>query len=371
MADTTINDPTLGELTWQGFLHGGWVRPTKDERLADWGERVPLFGKVAGDEDGDDEEDGDVFEGFKTGNAEVDAAIESGSVDALTEAIVNTDPMLAGADDKQKKWVGDMIGMMKEMSESLEEDDELETDPLRERGLHKLVVRGNKDEPIAEAQQQVFQKFVDSGDAMVEVVLGHLFEIYQRQFARRRDAWAAMYGDDSSFLLPKVEQPADLKPLFWLTEVLVMNPADDFCPLALIFESSFDHRGVGLVLRGDKLIGSGDMSFVKDRDSIVHWRPAEAEKVDPTLGKLTKDLGDWTGTYHTALLHGRIGAGATKARFDPDEPTPFRESDSWEALDNAYPITLGTGKDDVVHASVAERFAAFMADQEANERKVL
>ena len=184
----TIIDPVLGKLIYDG---NGWATSLVDKRFDGWGVTLDPF-----------------FAAFASDASSPKFTSESFAKDLIAVAGTSLDPALAEK----------TLAAAREFDSY---DGSLDSEALRKVGRHKLVVRNLSEQLPTLAQQQAWQAFRDSGDALADDVQQKLFAVYRRHRPEVVRWWSAIYGDPAGAVVPDIASPDAIRPLVRPSELRI------------------------------------------------------------------------------------------------------------------------------------------------------
>ena len=235
--------------------------------------------------------------------------------------------------------------------------------PLRKKKRIELTLPGSAEEPPSEAARATFAAFLNDPD-VADRVLAYLLPIYQRQRPGRLKWWAAYYDDAPDTHLPEANKPADLRPLFWLSEVTLEGEN----MLRLQIDAAFDYRGLAVLLVDNQPVRAGPTP-------TPGWgfKPLPEPTDHPLFGPLRPGDFGLEGSYATRLLHGDSSAGSIRLTGEKYPQTlELREAPSWSVVEGVYSLGISVPHKTLeIDPGQIVIYEEFMADQLANEALVL
>jgi hypothetical protein len=367
MPETTVNDPAFGQLTWDGFQHGGWAGSFADAEYLSWG--AAIAAALPDDEEAGDEEDDVADDEGAEGDAA--AASKTGAQDLLSQML-----SVAGAGREMYDASLKMIQAAQDFARRADAyDGALDAEPLRKAGRLKVVVRNPRELPPTAAQQAAWRAFRDGGATLAEQIAAALLAAYQRQRPERVRWWKIVYNDSPDRALPDVATPQAMRAIVRPKEVRVSGGGADGGPatVAVVLEAFWCHEDVQVVVRDGRVVG---VDRLVESDGISTEPPPE-EFNSSVFGRLRRGgvMGGWTGVFHSDALRGYDDASQTRHRFRQDptryDASPWRPGPTWDVITGDYVLSVSTEEDQRPTPEQEAAFARFNQDPAATARQVL
>ena len=358
MANTTINDPTLGPLNW--VVHdGAWVAAVPVDYFRGSGANLPDIGS------GDDEEDEQEDLPVPSGDPEAELFKKASTATGFYDLLAQTDEfkkMMGEVSPTEREQFGQIFEGARNMIRSIEEDT-LDPDALFKEGKFKLAFGAAK--PKAKptpAQRAAWEKLTRDSD-IFDRMLARVLAVYREQRPVRRKWWEAMYGGDDPVLaqsLPDVKSTAGLRKLIRPIEFRVHPAPNAKTPpaIGIHFDCTWDRAEFGVLLRDGEVVAMGEEDVALQPSAAP-----EGETIDhPDFGRLRGGRGDWAGVFRFEPMRDFYNIAEQSHQY-PDHVRQNlpRNVPPWNFIASEFALAVH-GKGAAPPKAAAEAFRAFTAD---------